>query len=482
MRRPDAPSDEPAQVIDDDNRVVAVDEEAARAGVVVGMRRREAEAICPTIRTLIADPGAESVAFEPVVAAVEELIPRVEVIRPGLLVAPVTGARRYYGDEAALVDLVVTEIDALTGPGHRLGLAAGPFAAQRAAELARGHPPVLVVADDAAFLRSLDIATLGREELAATFRWLGITTLGELAALPRQAMVSRFGTEGLEAHRIARGEGADASPRRVSPELAVEERFDTPLENLEQAAFVGRALAHRLLADRGLRGAIPHRVVVEAEAADGAVRTRTWRNTDPFNETTLAERVRWQLTAWLDEAHRGAGPGIHGGVTRLRLTPEDLSDRGRQLALHEDAYDTAEAHRILVQTQALVGPDQVLQARPQGGRDPGERVSWHRWDETPPSPRRDPAAPWPGAVPSPSPALVPDDPPTVEVEWDAGMPERVRLGSRWVPVLSWAGPWRKVGRWWEGEPSVDRYQIVTSAGAFLCEHRDGRMFVTGIYD
>jgi hypothetical protein len=40
------------------------------------------------------------------------------------------------------------------------------------------------------------------------------------------------------------------------------------------------------------------------------VRTRTWRSADPFDEAILAERVRWQLGAWLDEARFHSGAGI----------------------------------------------------------------------------------------------------------------------------------------------------------------------------
>ncbi len=482
LRRPDAPPDDPAQAVGEDNRVVAVNAAAATAGIVVGMQRRQAEAICPTVVTLSADPGAEAVAFEPVVAAIESLIPRVEVSEPGLLFVPVTGALRFYGDEPALLDRVVKEIEVVSGSGYRIGLAAGPFAAQRAAELAGEGRPVFRVTDDAEFLRSLDISAVGKEELAETFRWLGITTLGELAALPREAMVSRFGVDGIEAHRMAHGEDRTTRPRRVPPDLDVEERFDPPLENLEQAAFVGRSLAHRLLTNPVLRGAIPHRVVVEAEAADGEVRARTWRNADPFDEATLAERVRWQLHAWLDEARRRSGPGIRGGVVRIRLAPADISDEGRQLALHEDAQTAAQTHRTLIQTQALVGPDAVLQAKPQGGRHPGERVAWHRWGEEPAVVTRNVDAPWPGAVPAPLPALVPPEPVLLEVDWDDGIPVRIRLGSRWVEVLSWAGPWRTIGRWWDGDTIADRYQLVTSAGAFLCEVRAGRTYLTGVYD
>jgi hypothetical protein len=59
---------------------------------------------------------------------------------------------------------------------------------------------------------------------------------------------------------------------------------------------------------------------------------------------------------------------------------------------------------------------------------------------------------------------------------------RVRLGSRWEPVLGWSGPWRLIGRWWQGEASVDRYQIVTSVGAFLCVSGEDGSFVVAVYD
>ena len=70
----------------------------------------------------------------------------------------------------------------------------------------------------------------------------------------------------------------------------------------------------------------------------------------------------------------------------------------------------------------------------------------------------------------------------LEVEWDEGIPFRVRLRSRWEPVLTWAGPWRSTGAWWEGREPADRYQIVTSVGAVLCEVREGCCYLAGVYD
>jgi protein ImuB len=473
---------EPSQATDDKNIVIAVNEIAATAGIKVGMRRREAEAVCPTVTTVGYDPGAEMTRFERVAIAVETLIPRIEVVIPGLILAPVTGAVRYFGGEEALVDRVAKELDAVAGSGFRIGLAAGPFAARRAAEMTAKNNPIHVVDNDAVFRSSLDVAALENDDMAAVFRWLGIITLGELASLPRDTVVSRFGQDGLNAHRLASGEDRDTHSRVIADDLGIEERFDPPLENLEQAAFVAKALAHQLLASASLQGSTPHRVEVEAEAADGAVRTRTWRSADPFNETMLAERVRWQLQAWLDTARLRSGPGIRGGLVMLRIMPADLSNDGRQLALDEDALSSAEAQRAFAQSQAIVGDDGVLQAVPQGGRDPVERTLWYRWGEEPPATNRDPQAPWPGRVPEPSPALVPPEPYPLEVDWDDGIPTRIRLGSRWVEVISWAGPWRKVGRWWDGERPADRYQLVTSAGAFLCAVIGGKAYMTGVYD
>jgi protein ImuB len=457
-----------------DGVVLAVNALAAAAGVAVGMRRRQAETLCPAVATLAADPGAEAAAFEAVAAAVEDLVPRVEVAAPGLLFVPVAGAVGYYGGEGPLVARVAAAVERAGGPGGRLGLAHGPFAARLAAAAATGGP--VVVADTRAFLAGCDVAVLGMEEMAATLRWLGITTLGALAALPREAVASRFGNPGLEAHRLSAGEDRWLQPRPIPADLAVEERFDPPLQDLEQAAFAARALAHRLIEGLGPWGGAPHRVVVEAESASGVVRSRTWRSADPFGEAEVAERVRWQLRAWVE------GGGVPGGLAVLRLAPADRSDRGRQLRLGDDAASEIEASRALARAQALVGPEAVLQARPQGGRRPGERVLWHRWGEPAPAAERDPRAPWPGRLPGPSPALVPPEARPLEVEWEGGTPERVRLGSRWEPVLAWAGPWRHTGRWWSGEGAADRYQVVTSAGAFLFEVREGACWLAGVYD
>ncbi|HUO46746.1 MAG TPA: DNA polymerase Y family protein [Acidimicrobiia bacterium] len=461
--------------------VRAADRASQEAGVHIGMGRRAAEALCPTARVFSRDLGAETRRFDEVLEALEGLIPGVEVVEPGLAFLLVEGALRYYGGEEELMRVIEKELAGLAF-GAQLGLADGPFAARWAALSAVTGP--LIVTDTTAFLANLDVSALEHEELIDTFRWLGVTTLGSLANLPREAIASRFGSEGLAAHRLANGEDRFPQTRAISPHLAVEAHYDDPLENLEQLGFAARALSARLMGGLHREGIAPYRVEVTAEAANGTSRSRVWRSSDPFIEYTLTERVWWQLRAWIEQG------GVPGGLIRLRLDPQDLSGDGRQLTLLESigdswqGYDSTrpEAERALARVQALVGPDAVLQADRQGGRLPVEQIRWHRWGEEAGIPERSPDLPWAGATPGPSPALVPPQLTPLEVEWDEGMPVRMRLSSRWEVILNWTGPWRLNGRWWKGEGPADRYQLVTSAGAFLIVVTEGNAYVAGVYD
>ena len=475
LRRPDALPDRAAFVVgtgDGRQLVAAVNDLARQEGVVPGMLRRSAEATCPTAISLDRDIPAEARRFEPILDTVEELIPRVEVVEPGWLFIPIDGAVKYYGGEDVLVERIAKEVEGIA-PGGRFGIAGGPFAAHWAA---RCTDSVLAVENDAAFLSELDISTLDADDMVATFRWLGVTTLGQLASLPRDAIASRFGAPGLAAHRLASGEDRIASPRDIPPDLEAEQRYEGPLLLLDQVRFATRHLAAVLMSGLAEHGISPHRIEVEAEAADRTTRIRVWRSADPFNESTLAERVWWQLRAWIESA------GVPGGLIRLRLSPADLSDEGRQLGLFEDVAARVEAERALARAQAIVGPDAVLEARRQGGRDPADQVKWSRWgDEASPVDRSE-DAPWPGRIPHPTPSLIPPEPRRVDIEWDGATPSRVRLGSRWEPVLSWVGPWRRMGKWWTEEEPSDLYQIVTSAGAMLCRVTNGCSVIVGVYD
>ncbi|MEX2132733.1 MAG: DNA polymerase Y family protein, partial [Acidimicrobiia bacterium] len=324
MTRPDAPPGSPVLVADD--RVTGATPDVLAAGVTLGMPRRDAEALAPFATVLTRDVGEETRRFESVVGVIENLIPRVEVVGPGLVFVAVAGAIRFYGGEGILARKVADEVAGHvgSGPGREVlvGIADGPFAARwAAAQSSPGEP--LIVADTLSFLRSLDLESLregvASDSLIATFRWLGVTTLGDLAGFPREALATRFGNEGVLAHRLASGEDRSALPREIPEELAVEMEFEDPLEHIDAVAFAARNISERMLSRLRSNGVAPHQVSILAEPALGKVRERIWRSADPFTERALTDRVWWQLRAWVESG------GVPGGIVRIRIAPFDLS-------------------------------------------------------------------------------------------------------------------------------------------------------------
>ncbi len=120
-------------------QVVACSAAARAAGVRQGQRLRDAQRHCPDLMVHTRDVGAEARAFEPVVAAVEDFCPRVEVVRAGVCAIGARGPARYFGGEEALAGKI-TQAVVCRGFTCRTGVADGLFAAQLAARTGAARP------------------------------------------------------------------------------------------------------------------------------------------------------------------------------------------------------------------------------------------------------------------------------------------------------------------------------------------------------
>lgn len=522
------PAHRPAAV--HDGRVLTAVSALARAqGVRRGMRRRQAQACCPEIVLLPVDPARDVRAFEPVAAAAEQVVAGVEVARPGLLLLPAEGAARFHGSEDALADRLVAAVVDVTGHECLVGVADVPGAAVLAARLGRLVPP----GGARDFLAPLGVGELlhvaaGPEGLAAVravrdlvdlLVRLGVRTLGALAALPADDVVTRFGPLGRWAHDVA--SGADERPaavRRVEPDVVVEADLDPPVDRVEATAFPARRLAEELHARMVERGAGCDRVRITARTEDGTELVRTWRSDAALGGLSVArmtDRVRWQLEGWLTRAAVGRG-GDDGGddgedpapapIVRLSLHAEEVvavgAEQGRLWG--EPRGADRRAHRALARVQGLVGSEAVLTATVQGGRDVRDQVHLVPWGEAV-APPRPTTAPWPGRLPAPAPATVLAAPLQVQlcdvagrkVQVDARLRVSGEPAALWLPadgdlperelaVTAWAGPWPVLQRWWSHAqpPSRQVYlQAVLGDGtAVLLVLRDGVWAVEARYD
>ena len=525
------------------NRVVACSAAAREAGVRRGLRRREAQARCPQVHVAAADPARDARFFESVVVAVDDVVPRAEVLRPGLLVLPVRGAARYFGTEQAAAERLVDAV-AAAGAECQVGIADELPTAVFAARAGRIVEP----GRDAEFLSGLSIRQLatepslsgaGRVELSDLLWRLGIRTLGQFAELPRSDVASRFGGDAVVAHRFARGEpGRGPSGRELPPELDAVLHCDPPIDRVDAAAFAGRTLAaalHRSLEGAGVgctRLAI-HAVTAPGgqERSDqgispGAELTRVWRCAEPLTEDATADRVRWQLDGWLtsrragaqrlgDESRRAAGNRPSGPVIMLRLQPvEVVSAEALQLPLWGGLgeEDRLRARRALVRVQGLLGQEAVQVPVLSGGRGPADQITLTPLgDEA--VPRGSPAQPWPGRLPQPAPTVVLADADggelgdsgtsAVELVDSHGNPVRVTLrgmftseparldgpGSPYRGELSWwAGPWLVDERWWDSGSDDSkpgrcaRAQVLVADTALLLCYRQRRWHLEGVYE
>ncbi|MDQ4011133.1 MAG: DNA polymerase Y family protein [Actinomycetota bacterium] len=511
------------------NRVVACSATARAQGVRRGQRRREAQGRCLELAVLADDPDRDARAFEPVVAAVETLAPGVEVVCPGLVAVPARGPSRYFGGESVVAERIV-DIVAQVGVQCQIGIADGLFAAILAA-----HRGLLVPPEGSAdFLTPLSItelhqpAAIGIDQsaLVGLLHRLGVRSLGAFAALDVDDVASRFGPDGVRAHRLA--QGLDERPlarRRPPADLTVIRQFDPPVNRVDAAAFASREPAEQLHAALASRGLACIRVGVSARTEGGEELHRVWRCAEPLTASGIADRVRWQLDGWLtSRGSRQAGLGADastlqaglgadvstlqaglGGITLLQLAPEEvISGQALQRGLWgESGQDDERAGRALVRVQGMLGPEAVLTGVLGGGRSPADRVRMVPWGDDP-TPTCDADPPWPGRLLAPSPSRVPTRPLLAEVLDDVGraigvsgrgrltgVPYQIAVdGDSPCRVLTWAGPWPVEERWWDpgGGRRCARLQAVLDvqpAGdplAVLLACETGRWQVEGIYE
>jgi protein ImuB len=516
----DVPAYQPAVVLAA-NRVVACSAPARAEGVRRGLRRREAQARCPELVVLPDDPARDSTVFEPVVAAVEAIAPQVEVLRPGVVMVPARGPVRYFGSEAAVAERLVDHVARICQVECQVGIADGVFAAALAARQGHLVPP----GESPTYLASFPVAALDRPELADLLRRLGIRLLGEFAALPVPDVLARFGPAAALAHRWANG--LDTRPvigRRPPVDLSTGLELDPPVDRVDAAAFAARILAERLHDGLARHGLACTRLGIEARTSTGTELSRVWRHEGVLGVGDVADRVRWQLDAWVTtrldppagdpdgNSHGDPDSDLPAGLIHLRLVPEQVvAHAGLQLGLWGEIGEGDErAHRALSRVQSLLGPYAVVTPVLDGGRGPRERGRWVPWGDDR-VPVRDVAAPWPGRLPAPSPATVLADPVEVRVLDAAGAPVGVtgRLAVTAVPstcilpfrtgtVVAWTGPWPVDDRWWDtGESDRHaRFQLVVAApggpgtdpsapspaAALLVVLREGRWWLEGVYD
>lgn len=516
------PRDAPIAVIEK-GRVFACSASARSEGVRRGLRLREAQARCADLIVFPYDAVHDSRVFEAVLATIEQLMPGVQSIRPGLCAIRARGPSRYYGGERPAASALLGVLAEQGIPDAQLGIADGPFAAEHAARLVgtgrigqdtigtrttgtsttgtgttgtglarTTRIRIVEPGGSARFLAALPVTTLEDPGLITLLQKLGLHTLGDIAALDVVALQDRFGAAGARLHALASGQDTSAVvPRAPQRSLERSVAFEPGLDRVDQVTFGFRAAADAFVAGLTQAGLVCTSITVGMRAESGEASERQWLHPRWFTAADVLDRVRWQL-----QGAGGAETGLRSPVVEVTVTPESVDAIGNhESGLWGDGPDER-IHHALSRVQSMLGHEAVLTSAIGGGRLLQDRQVLIPWGDRAPRDIGDRRGePWPGSLPAALPATVfaPPRPVAIFTE-DGGSIEVTERGivtgepalfslrgsvDQAQPIATWAGPWPIDERWWDAAKArvVHRFHIVDADGMAWLLLLEGRRWL-----
>ncbi len=341
-------------------------------------------------------------------------------------------------------------------------------------------------------LSALEVTGQLGEGGAGPFRALGLTTLGEVAALPLGAVSARFGALGSWAARLARGEDDTLlAPTAVAEKIAEQLTLDWPAEALEPLLFALKAALDRVCArlQGRQKAAVVLTVVLFLEPGEGADQiTLGLRLARPSAQAKLL----LELTR-----HRLSELKVERPVVGLTVLVDEASDdHGRQLVLGDQPAGEAELEVVLSRLASALGEEALLRAQLSPRHRPESAFSLSRFSLADPSPaggrgRAEANASEPHSESAPSaegsPTRLLPRPEPIQAELSTtGDLQAIYLLGRRRKVTALFGPQRLAGEWWSDQSYArDYYRVeLEEVGALWLyrDGKDGRFYAHGMFD
>ena len=332
------------------------------------MAFKEAQLRCPQGVYLPDAPEKYEAAFGEVLEALDRFSPSVEDSGVGLAFMDAAGLGRLYGSDSSLCKRVRRDVYERAEQAAYVGLASGKFAAEVAALASEEVGFSVVDSTDRDFLapQPVDLLPLPQQTLEQ-LRLLGVRTMGEYAALPRNSVRLRYGVEGLLAWRLAQGDDRRPVEGRERPlALSDEVQFEWEEHNLDRITFALQGLSERLAARLRFRGMMSRRMRAEIGRSDGQSKSFTLDLPEPSAQArTFRDAVRWYLDA--NEASREQTSSLdempldEPGVAFIRMQVDELMPfAGKALGLLPNRADRLErANRVLSRLRVELGEGAV---------------------------------------------------------------------------------------------------------------------------
>ena len=246
--------DERGKVVTARGVVSAASYEARRFGVHSAMPLATAMRLCPQANVVPVDFRAYRENSSQVFALARAVTPLVEPLSLDEAYLDVTGSRRRFGEPEEIAARLRDEILATTGLHASFGVATSKVVAKVASDLRKPRGFVVVrPGEEAAFLAPLPLRRLPGLGPAAerALNGLGVSTLGQLAGLPREVVQRRAG-EHAGASLWDRARGIDDGEVTVPGRPKSVSREETFFRDVRDRAALAERMQH-LAADVGRR-------------------------------------------------------------------------------------------------------------------------------------------------------------------------------------------------------------------------------------
>jgi DNA polymerase-4 len=234
---------------------------ARKFGIHSAMPTGRAQRLCPEL--VLVAPNFERYTQESrkIMEIFRSYTPLVEPLSLDEAFLDVSGCERLYGDAIEIGHSIRRDIRRETGLVASVGIAPSKFLAKLASDLDKPDGFRVIRPDEVrAVLDPLPVSKIFGigPRTAVRLEALGVRTVGELAASPREEVLRRFGSSGAWIHDLAHGiDPRRVTPRRVEKSFSIERTFENDLvdrDDLRLKLFsYCEELAYRLR-DNGLRG------------------------------------------------------------------------------------------------------------------------------------------------------------------------------------------------------------------------------------
>jgi protein ImuB len=228
-------------------RILVCSEEATAKNVISGMKLSEARAVCADVTWREWDDRLYQEAQKKLVQQLISCSPKVSGQQQGILILDASGLRRM-GGESQFCRNVLREASKCGFTEGKLGIADSAFAAIVASRTRKKRWYTVPVGQDTDFLSVLSVKHLPiSAEMFDALQTLGVKTMGQLIKISADALVDRFGPEGMKAYRLVMGFD-DRYPTLPNTERKFEASMEAgvPLESMNEIVFMLKSMLERL--------------------------------------------------------------------------------------------------------------------------------------------------------------------------------------------------------------------------------------------